>query len=182
MKRVGMLVAGLLAMATLGAAAAWGGGSDQPYAGAAVLGRSGSIRGVVLCGEGEGEAEGGEATTPAPREWSTVWVQGLGFSARTDEQGRFRIDYVPPGTYTLGIQTAGMPIRGEFEVTVSSGAVSDVGELAVSGGCGQCGGEGHEGGTGGHEGGMGGYGSSSSSPGAAEPDSEFGIEGCCSAA
>lgn len=176
MKLIGSLVVGLLAMMALGVAPAWGGDTAPPYVGAAVLGRSGSIRGVVLCGEGEGEAEGGEATTPAPREWSTVWVQGLAFSARTDGEGRFRIDYVPAGTYTLGIQTAGMPIRGEFEVTVRSGTVSDVGELTVSGGCGQCGGEGHEGGEGGHE-----SGSPSPSPGAAGTES-LDTESCCSAA
>jgi hypothetical protein len=139
---------GLVALALLGVSPAWGGDSTStsPYTGVAVLGRSGAVRGVVLCGEGEGETDGSEGATPTPREWSTVWVQGLGFSGRTDEQGRFRIDYVPAGTYTLGVQTAGMPIRGEFEVTVKAGAVVDVGELIVHGGCGQCGGEGHEGG------------------------------------
>lgn len=179
MRHIVAMIAGLLALVLLGVSPAWGGGSAPTYTGAAVLGRSGAISGVVLCGEGEGETEGAEGTTPTPREWSTVWVQGLGFSARTDDQGRFRIDYVPAGTYTLGIQTAGMPIRGEFEVTVRPGAVTDLGSLTVHGGCGQCGGEGHEGGgEGGHEGGEG-----SESPGPpTDGGSAPGSDECCSAA
>ena len=178
MKHIANMVVCLVALALLGASPAWG-GSSSPYAGAAVLGRSGAIRGVVLCGEGEGETDGGEGATPTPREWSTVWVQGLGFSARTDEQGAFQIDYVPAGTYMLGIQTAGMPIRGEFEVTVTRGAVTDVGSLTVHGGCGQCGGGGHEGGgEGGHEGGEGSESPGPLTDGGSDPDSGA----CCSAA
>lgn len=153
MNRIGTLLIGLLAAVSLAAASAWV-GSSPAYSGPAILGQSGAIRGVVLCGEGEGEGEGesGTPSGPVAREWSTVWVQGLGSAARTDELGRFRIDYVPAGTYVLGVQTAGMPIRGEFEVTVSPRTVTDLGELVVTGGCGACGGEDHEGGEGDSEG------------------------------
>jgi hypothetical protein len=132
-----IVLAGLLVGTALGAA-------PTTYSGPATLGSSGSIRGVVLCGEGE------TTTAPVPREWSTVWVQGRSLSARTDQDGAFRIDYVPAGTYVLGVQTAGMPIRGEFTVTVRARAIVDVGQLVVSGGCGACGGGG---GGGGEEGG-----------------------------
>jgi len=114
------------------------------YLAPTILATAGSITGIVRCGE---EAIGTE------RPWSTVWVAGRSFSARTDEHGVFRIDYVPPGTYTLGVQTAGMPIREEFPgVTVLPRSITDVGFLDVTGGCGQCGG----GGSGGCEGDEGG--------------------------
>ncbi|MGE5225832.1 MAG: hypothetical protein ACM3OO_03055 [Planctomycetaceae bacterium] len=136
MHRLGMVglsstiaLAGLLVGTALGA-------SPSAYSGPATLSAAGSIRGVVLCGEGE------TATAPVPREWSTVWVQGRSLSARTDQDGTFRIDYVPAGTYVLGVQTAGMPIRGEFTVTVRARTVTDAGQLVVHGGCGACGGGG----------------------------------------
>jgi CarboxypepD_reg-like domain len=137
MKKIVLLSISLVLIASVGFAGTALGASNS-YEGPATLATSGSIRGVVLCGE--------TGTTPVPREWATVWVQGMSFSARTDDQGRFRIDYVPRGSYVLGVQTAGMPIRGEFDVTVRGLKVIDVGDLVVHGGCGACGGGGEDGG------------------------------------
>ncbi len=125
------------------------GAGSSTYLAASILANAGSITGTVYCGE---EMEG---MGPRVRPWSTVSVQGHSFSARTDEDGVFVIDYVPPGTYTLGVQTAGMPIRNpKFPgVVVRPRAITDVGDLVVTGGCGQCGGGGgHDTGGGGCEG------------------------------
>lgn len=127
----------LVALAGYGTGTAAGAGSSK-YLGTSILAQAGSITGKVYCGE---EMEG---MGPNVRPWSTVWIQGHSFSARTDEDGVFVIDYVPPGTYTLGVQTAGMPIRNpRFPgVVVRPRETTDVGDLVVTGGCGQCGGGG----------------------------------------
>lgn len=133
MKKVVLLCSSLVLVASAAFAGTALGASDS-YEGPATLATSGSIRGIVLCGE--------IGTAALPREWSTVWVQGMSFSARTDAEGRFRIDYVPRGSYVLGVQTAGMKIRDQVEVTVRALKVTDVGTIVVYGGCGECGGGG----------------------------------------
>ena len=161
MKRVVIITTSLIVVASAAYATgtAWGAGSAPTYVAPTVLAQAGSIHGFVYCGGGEGEGMAMEGMGgPKARPWSTVWVAGHSFSARTDENGEFSIDYVPPGTYRLGVQTAGMPIRLQYpaipEVTVLPRAITDVGVLTVTGGCGQCGsGSGGSGGCGGEEGG-----------------------------
>ena len=152
MKKSLILALSLTVVASAGYATGTASGAGpSAYLGASIIANTGSITGTVYCGE-EMAMEGmGSGARP----WSTVWVQGHSFSARTDEDGVFVIDYVPPGTYTLGVQTAGMPIRNpKFSgVVVRPRAITDVGDLVVTGGCGQCGGGGgHDTGGGGCEG------------------------------
>ena len=155
MKRVVIITASLIVVASAAYATGTASGAGpSAYLGASIVANSGSITGRVFCGEGMVMGAMGPSD---PRPWSTVWVQGHSFSARTDEDGVFVIHYVPPGTYTLGVQTAGMPIRNpKFPgVVVLPRAITNVGDLVVTGGCGQCGGGGgHD--TGGDTGGCGG--------------------------
>jgi hypothetical protein len=120
------------------------------YRGADVVAKSGKIIGTVLCGAGEGEMG---STTPAPRPDAKVFLVGTGFTAMTDENGRFVIDYVPPGTYPIAVLTNGWRIRPEVggeqtSIRVARLSVTTV-AVTVMGGCTPCGGEEGGGGMGG---------------------------------
>jgi hypothetical protein len=182
MKKIVILALSLTLVGSAGYATGTASGAGgSRYLAASILANAGSIHGFVNCG-GHGESK-------TPREWSTVWVQGHSYSARTDENGEFVIDYVPPGTYTLGVQTSGMPIRQPlFEVTVfarattvADGDTSEAGvqPLHVIGGCGNScsggGGGGHDTG-GGCEGDTGG-GCEGDTGGGCEGDTGGGCEG-----
>ena len=181
MKKIVILALSLMLVGSVGYATGTASGvGSSKYLAASILASAGSIHGFVYCG--------GHEATKEPREWSTVWVQGHSFSARTDENGEFLIDYVPPGTYTLGVQTAGMPIRAEKSgVPVLAKSVTEVGVLEVTGGCGECGGGGGGGGhdpggeTGGgcegEEGGCEGGGTGGETGGGCEGDTGGGCEG-----
>lgn len=148
MKKIVVLTVGLMLVGSAGYATGTASGAGpSTYLAAAILANSGSISGQVVCGE---EGMTMEMEDPSPRPWSTVWVQGHSFSAKTDGSGYFVIDYVPPGRYTLGVQTAGNPIREEVaDVVVRPQRMTTLDEpIQVVGGCGQCGGGG---GGGGHD-------------------------------
>jgi hypothetical protein len=145
MKKIVILALSLTLVGSAGYATGTASGAGgSRYLAASILANAGSISGQVLCGEESMMMEG----SSGPRPWSTVWVQGHSFSAKTDGDGNFVIDYVPPGTYTLGVQTAGNPIRAEVEnVVVRPQRTTTLDEpIQVVGGCGECGG-----GGGGHE-------------------------------
>lgn len=127
-------------------------GNAGTYNGAATLAQSGRVVGKVTCAEEphtaatQGE-EDGHDTHKYGLAGMKIWLLGTSFTAVTDEEGRFAIDYVPNGAYRLAVVTTGMKIRAIVDVAVPKQAELLVPDIAVTGGCGGCSGEG----GGGHE-------------------------------
>lgn len=60
-----------------------------------------------------------------------VFIPGRSFVAFTGPSGDFRLDNVPPGTYTVRIETPGQPGVTLPDVTVAAGETTDTGTTTV---------------------------------------------------
>jgi hypothetical protein len=78
---------------------------------------SGTVRGAVFTVN----ASGAHAVVPATR----VALDGpVHLEAESDSEGKFAIDAVPPGSYTITAQAPGM--TAQQSMTATAGAVSDI--------------------------------------------------------
>ena len=99
---------------------------------------SGDIIGKIVCEEGtigKAESEGYHSGMSGFQ----VYIAGTSHVAITDEEGNFRLSYVPRGTQDITIGIAEyfgvMNIGTIPEVNVRTRRVTDVGEQAISCGC-----------------------------------------------
>src|SRR4029079_17156845 len=93
-------------------------GGDVTAPGMHLFERTGAITGVVRDSAG----------SPWPN--VTVRLTGTDYTARTEASGRFRLDSLPPGTFTLAVEDEGyQPFGGPAtlsEIALDEGSVQNV--------------------------------------------------------
>lgn len=95
---------------------ATGAKGDKGDAGAAAV-TSSIIGHLETCFDGQGFAQ--------------IFIPGRSFIVIPDDEGNYRIDNIPPGTYTLKAIIYGSAITIESDVVVSAGQVTDVGSATM---------------------------------------------------